>query len=382
MNVSAIVAISADFFTAFAALPKNIQTKVSDFITKFKSNPQGPGINYEKIKDAADKKICSVRIDDTYRGIVVRQERTGIYLLLWIDHHDEAYAWARSKKCAVNKETGNIQVFDIQNSERENTDQETRLGIFSRYSKSDLVRLGVPQEQINYVKSIKSIDEFYTSKEMLPKELYLKASRIGRGTRLDRRKRLMIWNVFNEFMVLQNTRSVKDIDTALYECRKLIETQNSDPIYQSIVVDEGQDFSTNAYKLLRALAGEEHQNDIFVVGDTHQRIYKNHAVLSQCGINIRGRSSYLRINYRTTEEIRRYAFAILSGVDFDDMDGEMVGGKPCQSLTHGEVPAFKNFGTQIEEANYISQEIRLLIEAGVEEQRVCVVARTHKLLGN
>ena len=594
--MSAIVAISADFFTSFAALPKYIQTKVSDFITKFKSNPQGPGINYEKIKDAADKKICSVRIDDTYRGIVVRQEGTGIYLLLWIDHHDEAYAWARSKKCAVNKETGNIQVFDTQNSKTDDFDQERQPGIFSRFSKSDLVRLGVPQEQVNYVKCIKKTDEFYASKEALPadayeylewllndipiqevlemaaennslssisdsmesalnkpgtrksflviegekeleemlsaplerwrvflhptqkkisevdysgsarilggagtgktvvamhrakqlsakiksterllfttftanladdilanlkticstqelrkievtnldawvakylrekgygvtivygtdldelwkdavertvdapdlpiafyeeewskvvasqdafsKELYLKASRIGRGTRLDRRKRLMIWNVFNEFMILQKTRAVRDIDTALYECRKLVEARNSNPIYQSIVVDEGQDFSPNAYKLLRALAGAEHQNDIFVVGDTHQRIYKNHAVLSQCGINIRGRSAYLRINYRTTEEIRRYAFSILNGIDFDDMDGEMVAGKPCQSLTHGEAPKFMNFGTLPEEANYIAREIRALIDAGVEEQRICVVARTHKLLGN
>ena len=594
--MSATVAISADFFTSFAALPKHIQTKVTDFITKFKSNPQGPGINYEKIKDAADKKICSVRIDDTYRGIVVRQEGTGIYLLLWIDHHDEAYAWARSKKCAVNKETGNIQVFNVQKLESENIESEGNTGVFSHFSKSDLVKLGVPQEQVNYVKSIKSAEEFYESREALPadayeylewlindipvhevlemaaennsthstsdsmesalknpgtrksflivegekeleemlsaplerwrvflhptqrkiseadysgparilggagtgktvvamhrakqlstkmkasgkllfttftanladdilanlksictaqelrkievtnldawvakylrergygvtivygtdldelwkdaiertvdapdfpiafyedewakvvasqdafsKELYLKATRIGRGTRLDRRKRMMIWNVFNEFMILQKTRAVRDIDTALYECRKLVEARNSDPMYQSIVVDEGQDFSTNAYKLLRALAGTEHQNDIFIVGDTHQRIYKNHAILSQCGINIRGRSSYLRINYRTTEEIRRYAFAILNGVDFDDMDGEMVAGKPCQSLTHGEVPAFMNFGTLIEEANYISKEIRSLVDAGVEEKRICVVARTHKLLGN
>ena len=132
--MSATVAISADFFTSFAALPKHIQTKVTDFITKFKSNPQGPGINYEKIKDAADKKICSVRIDDTYRGIVVRQEGTGIYLLLWIDHHDEAYAWARSKKCAVNKETGNIQVFNVQKLESENIESEGNTGVFSHFN--------------------------------------------------------------------------------------------------------------------------------------------------------------------------------------------------------------------------------------------------------
>ena len=66
------VAISADFLTAFAALPRHIQGKVTDFMNKFRNNPTSPGINYEKLNACQDKKICSVRIDDTYRGIVVR----------------------------------------------------------------------------------------------------------------------------------------------------------------------------------------------------------------------------------------------------------------------------------------------------------------------
>jgi mRNA-degrading endonuclease RelE of RelBE toxin-antitoxin system len=98
----ATVAISSDFLTAFAALPRHVQGKVTDFVNKFRNDPTSPGINYEKINDAADKKMCSVRIDDTYRGIVVRQQETGVYLLLWVDHHDEAYGWARRKKCEVN----------------------------------------------------------------------------------------------------------------------------------------------------------------------------------------------------------------------------------------------------------------------------------------
>ena len=64
-------------------------------MNKFRNNPTSPGINYEKLSACRDKKICSVRIDDTYRGIVVREQETGVYLLLWIDHHDEAYEWAK-----------------------------------------------------------------------------------------------------------------------------------------------------------------------------------------------------------------------------------------------------------------------------------------------
>lgn len=58
------VAISSDFFSAFAALPKAKQGRVMDFMSKFRSNPLAPGMNYEKINDAYDKNMRSVRIDD------------------------------------------------------------------------------------------------------------------------------------------------------------------------------------------------------------------------------------------------------------------------------------------------------------------------------
>ena len=78
--------------------------------------------------------MCSVRIDDTYRGIVVRQQETGVYLLLWVDHHDEAYGWARRKKCEVNSATGNSQVFDIQHANDEVQPIAPEFCLFAEYS--------------------------------------------------------------------------------------------------------------------------------------------------------------------------------------------------------------------------------------------------------
>ena len=83
MNEVTKVAISSDFLTAFAKLPRQTQGKVTEFVNKFRNNPMSPGINYEKLSKGVDQKIYSVRIDDTYRGIVVRQPETGVYLLLW-----------------------------------------------------------------------------------------------------------------------------------------------------------------------------------------------------------------------------------------------------------------------------------------------------------
>ncbi len=166
----AVIAISSEFLDAFAALPRQIQSKVTEFIKKFRSNPRSPGINYEKIKNAKDKNICSVRIDDTYRGIVVRQEKTGTYLLLWVDHHDDAYAWAENKKCIINPVTGSIQVFDLTTEVQETTEEQSN--IFRGVSDKELISLGVPEEQIPLVRSIASEEGLYSLKESFSEDAY------------------------------------------------------------------------------------------------------------------------------------------------------------------------------------------------------------------
>lgn len=218
------------------------------------------------------------------------------------------------------------------------------------------------------------------AQEVYDKVSYCKASRIGRGVRLDRKVRMQIWDVFDEYQNIMNEKLQRDVETAMYECRKILENKKLTGQYTSIIVDEGQDLSPSAYRLLRALAGDEHRNDIFIVGDSHQRIYRNKAVLSKCGINVRGRSSYLRINYRTTEEIRKFAFGLLNGVSFDDLDEDYDNGKGCQSLTHGDKPEIKEFATPEEELDYLISRIHELETAGVEQKNICIVARTHKLL--
>ena len=218
------------------------------------------------------------------------------------------------------------------------------------------------------------------AQEAFSLEKYIKASRIGRGTRLNRKKRMDIWKVFEAYQNAMKEQNIRDINTAMYECRLLITKSSAEPRYKHIIVDEGQDFSANALMLLRTIAGEEHENDIFIVGDSHQRIYKNKAILSKCGINIRGRSSILRINYRTTEEIRKSAFALLNGISFDDLDDNDDNYDQCRSLTHGLAPQIQGFNNANDEFSFVLHEIRHLIENGVSAKNICVVARTNKLI--
>ncbi|MER6616597.1 UvrD-helicase domain-containing protein [Streptomyces xantholiticus] len=92
------------------------------------------------------------------------------------------------------------------------------------------------------------------------------------------------------------------------------------PRYQHIVVDEAQDLSASHWRMLRAMVAKG-PNDIFLVGDAHQRIYGHRVVLSHQGIEIRGRASRrLTLNYRTTRQILGSANRLITGAAFDDLD--------------------------------------------------------------
>jgi len=137
--------------------------------------------------------------------------------------------------------------------------------------------------------------------------------------------------------------------------------------------------SAEAFRLLRAIVAEG-PNDLFVVGDAHQRIYRHRASLGQCGINIKGRGKKLKINYRTTDEIRRYAVGLLEGRTIDDLDGNTDSQKGYVSLTHGQLPTVKCFPDFANEITFLKQHIGELQNDGAPLESICVVARTKRLL--
>ena len=181
MDNTATVAISSDFLTAFSKLPRQIQGKVTEFINKFRINPKSSGINLEKLP-SIDKNIRSVRIDNTYRGIVVYQKESSVYLLLWVDHHDEAYEWAKRKTCRVNSKTGALQVFDVQSVEViEETKTSSTKTIFGGLTKDIMIELGAPQDLIPFLKSIPDKETFNANKDKLPSDVYENFSWIAEG---------------------------------------------------------------------------------------------------------------------------------------------------------------------------------------------------------
>jgi superfamily I DNA/RNA helicase len=210
---------------------------------------------------------------------------------------------------------------------------------------------------------------------------YLKARRTGRGTRLSRQQRQMIWSVFEEYRNLLREQRYREPDEAMRDVAQLISAKGSAALpYQAVIVDEAQDMSDAAFTLIRAIAGEPRNNDIFIVGDPHQRIYGRRVVLSRCGIEVRGRSRKLRLNYRTTDEIRMWATQVLQGIEVDDLDEGQDSLNDYRSLMHGEYPVVQGFEQFEDELRYLGQ---LLSSIQAEEQTlsgVCIALRTNNLL--
>lgn len=190
------------------------------------------------------------------------------------------------------------------------------------------------------------------AKGLTEKRAYLKASRAGRGTPLDRRKRAALWDVFSDYRARMISEGLAEPDDAYREATEILSAEAPNLPYAGLIVDEAQDMGEQAFRLIRAIVSETptgDQNSIFIVGDAHQRIYARRASMAACGIQVRGRSRRLRLNYRTTEEIRAWAISILEGVSVDDLDEGTDTLRGYVSLLHGPAPKLVPCQSETEE---------------------------------
>ena len=229
---------------------------------------------------------------------------------------------------------------------------------------------------------------------------YLRVPRTGRGVRLSRGARARVWPVFEEYRVQLAERSLKEVDDACRDAAALLTAERERERgrdqkrerdqgqsqsrrqgaqdYTAVVVDEAQDMGAPAWRLIRAIAPEG-PDDLFITGDGHQRIYgRSRVVLGRCGIDVRGRARKLRLNYRTTEQTRRWAARLLSGRAIDDLDGGADDGRDVRSLTEGPAPILKRFASRKEQAKYVSGYLEGLRDGGEPLRGVCIVARTRR----
>lgn len=184
------------------------------------------------------------------------------------------------------------------------------------------------------------------------REDYLRQSRIGRSKAINRKQRMEIWSLKEAYEKLKHEHNVIDRLELFNRTANYMNEHDIHP-FTNVIVDEFQDFSNPELRFIRSLVTKGH-NDLFLVGDPFQRIYRGRRLnFSSAGIDIRGRSRRLKVNYRTTEEIKNVAVAVVKGVSFDDLDGGEETQKGYVSLIHGDMPVYRIVDSPAEEIETI-----------------------------
>ncbi|CAM5638391.1 UvrD-helicase domain-containing protein [Streptomyces canus] len=228
---------------------------------------------------------------------------------------------------------------------------------------------------------------------------YFRARRAGRGRNITRPERAEIWQLAEKFtqrldslgrqtwaqvaeraarLEMERERRMQIVEQQRAEHGGLDNIHLQDGSagwlrhrYRHIVVDEAQDLRPGHWKMLRAMVARD-RNDIFLVGDTHQRIYNNQVTLGSLGINIRGRSARLTLSYRTTRQILGSALGVLSGESFDDLDGNAETLAGYRSVLSGAQPELHPHADWEAERAAITELVSQWDDIPPEQIAICV----------
>lgn len=188
---------------------------------------------------------------------------------------------------------------------------------------------------------------------------YLRIPRPGRGQRLSRAERRQVWEAVRNYRARCGFAGTTDWDEKAMIAATYLDAQVAKGHRRPadhVLVDETQDLSPSHLHFLRALVSEG-KNDLFLADDAHQRIYVPKVVLSHYGINIRGRSRRLTLNYRTTAQNLAYALGVLSGVEYTDLSGDEVSATGYRSIRTGAEPILVGCADKIEEFDAVAKHI-------------------------
>jgi mRNA-degrading endonuclease RelE of RelBE toxin-antitoxin system len=193
-------------------------------------------------------------------------------------------------------------------------------------------------------------------------EDYRDVVRLGRKTRLPEAQRKMLWSIFEkaqgEFKA-QNIVTNAQLFTSLANAV----AQAKNVPFDFAVVDEAQDLSVAHIRFFAALGGGR-PNALFFAGDLGQRIFQQPFSWKSLGVDVRGRSRTLRVNYRTSHQIRAQADRLL-GPTVSDVDGNVENRSDTISVFNGPPPAIKTFSSPEEESKGVSNWLKERATAGV-----------------
>ena len=183
-------------------------------------------------------------------------------------------------------------------------------------------------------------------------DAYRDVRRLGRKTRLPEQQRALLWSIFDG--VRTQLAHLKLVTFPGLFCQLSANiSERKHPPFEYVVVDEAQDISVSQLRFLAALGGQR-PNSLFFAGDLGQRIFQPPFSWKSLGVDIRGRSRTLHINYRTSHQIRMQADRLL-GPEVSDVDGNTEERCGTVSVFNGAVPEITILDSIEDECTAVSE---------------------------
>lgn len=204
-------------------------------------------------------------------------------------------------------------------------------------------------------------------------EAYRDVARLGRKTRLPEAQRSVLWSIFERVRAELRTRHLithAEMFTSLASSL----SKNKNVVFEFAVADEAQDLSVAHLRFFAALGGSR-PNALFFAGDVGQRIFQQPFSWKSLGVDIRGRSRTLRVNYRTSHQIRTQADRLLGPV-VSDVDGNSEIRSDTVSMFNGPPPTIRTFKSESEEIRSVGNWIAERSKAGVMPHEFGVFVRS------
>jgi superfamily I DNA/RNA helicase/mRNA-degrading endonuclease RelE of RelBE toxin-antitoxin system len=213
-------------------------------------------------------------------------------------------------------------------------------------------------------------------------EAYRDVVRLGRRTRLPEAQRALLWAMFEHVRSSLREKGLITVSGLFTAMAKAISAR-ANPLFDFAVVDEAQDIGVAHLRFLSALGGGEsgvRPNALFFAGDLGQRIFQQPFSWKALGVDVRGRSRTLRVNYRTSHQIRSHADRLLGPV-VTDVDGNSEDRSDTISLFNGPHPRVQVLNDVAEELAAIGRWLAECAHGGVLPHEIGVFVRSEAQIG-
>ena len=204
-------------------------------------------------------------------------------------------------------------------------------------------------------------------------EDYRSIRRAGRYRRLSETQREALWPIFEWVKAGLQKEGLTTLAEVLGRLTTVLQQADQRP-FDYVVIDEAQDVNVAQLRFLATLAGGR-ENSLFFAGDLGQRIFQLPFSWREMGIDIRGRSQTLRVNYRTSHQIRTHADRLLDP-EIADTDGNLEERRGTISVFNGPAPVIRTLDDEEGEIQTVGEQLTQVLSDGLHPEEIGVFVRS------